>query len=434
MDDASKILSESNPERNNITYKNKNSKEIKIEKINKKIYYKYKNCFQICNKMAKNICNCNNYKGKINQNNVKKRNPGVDLARLIAMFFIIFNHYIYFGEAFKKYPQYNKYLLPMHNLTDWNNNCFALISGIVGYKTNKYSNLMYLWVMVFFYSVGIHMFIKIFIKKYIIKHDISIDLFPIVFQRYWYFTAYFGMYLYLPVINKGISCLTKYEFRLVVLSILTILVLWKDFKNPDKDVFNLRGGNSMIWLMTFYLIGAYIGKYKREYSGIKKYIYCFICLFIYAFPTYIFTRISNNQSYLGNRYLTLIIKRILTKRSDSFFKISQSISVILFCLQIQYNEYISKIICFIGRYTFGVYLIHSHPILIINLLKHIFDNLPNDASLNSILLLLFLSSIKIFIFCIIIDYFRDLLFFFLRIRKICICLETRINQTFARFE
>ena len=34
-----------------------------------------------------------------------------------------------------------------------------------------------------------------------------------------YFTAYFGMYLYLPVINKGISLLTKSEFKLVVISI-----------------------------------------------------------------------------------------------------------------------------------------------------------------------------------------------------------------------
>ena len=32
---------------------------------------------------------------------------------------------------------------------------------------------------------------------------------PVIFNRYWYFTTYFGMYLFLPVINKGIENLTK---------------------------------------------------------------------------------------------------------------------------------------------------------------------------------------------------------------------------------
>ena len=39
-----------------------------------------------------------------------------------------------------------------------------------------------------------------------------------------------------------------------------------DFINPNKDVFNMRSGNSMIWLMIYYLIGAYIEKYRLEYN------------------------------------------------------------------------------------------------------------------------------------------------------------------------
>ena len=113
------------------------------------------------------------------------------------MYMIIINHYIYFGEAFKKYPQHKKYLIPFHNLTDWSNNGFALISGIVGYKTNRYSNLVYLWLTIFFYSFGIHLFILLFKKNFIIKNGILVEVFPIIFKRYWYCTAYFGMYLYL---------------------------------------------------------------------------------------------------------------------------------------------------------------------------------------------------------------------------------------------
>lgn len=98
----------------------------------------------------------------ISQNTVKKRNPGVDLVRLIGAYIIVLNHFLFIGGGLKKYSKYEKQLNFLHIFTDWHNNGFALISGIVGYKTNKYANLLYLWLTVFFYSVGIHLYIIIF--------------------------------------------------------------------------------------------------------------------------------------------------------------------------------------------------------------------------------------------------------------------------------
>ena len=87
----------------------------------------------------------------INQKSInKKRNPSVDVIRLIGMYIIILNHLLFIGNAFKKYPNYKTQLLILHILTDWHNNGFILISGMVGYETNKYSNLLYLWLTVFF--------------------------------------------------------------------------------------------------------------------------------------------------------------------------------------------------------------------------------------------------------------------------------------------
>jgi hypothetical protein len=51
------------------------------------------------------------------------------------------------------------------------------------------------------------------------------------------------MYLFLPVINRGISVLSKFELKLVILSTLGILVFWRDYKNPNKDVFVMKEGN-----------------------------------------------------------------------------------------------------------------------------------------------------------------------------------------------
>ena len=102
------------------------------------------------NKLKKSIIVSNNKK-EDNIPNIKKvRNPGVDLVRIITMYNIIFNHYLYFGLGYKHFPRYKRQLSLTHCFTDWHNNSFILISGIVGIKTNKYSNLFYRSSQVYF--------------------------------------------------------------------------------------------------------------------------------------------------------------------------------------------------------------------------------------------------------------------------------------------
>ena len=124
------------------------------------------------------------------------------------------------------------------------------------------------------------------------------------------------------------------------------------------------------------------------------------------------------------------LKGILTERFDSFLKIAQSISVCLFFMQISYNKYIAKIICFLGPLVFGIYLIHAHPLINDNVLKHIFDNEPKDLKLNSVIKFVLWKSFKIFFFGIFVDYFRNLLFNLLRLKKIFMFVEVKIYEIF----
>ena len=370
-----------------------------------------------------------------NTNIKKERNPGVDLVRLLAMYGTLINHIIYVYGVDGKYHQHTKSLRLFHILLCWHNNGFALLSGIVGYKTNKYSNLLYLWLFVSFYNVVIRLYFIKVRKEFVRNPDTPKYFYPIIYRRYWYFTAYFGMYLFLPAVNKGFTILKKYEFLLIVISTNFLFGFWRDLKNPNEDVFQMNRGVSVLWLFSFYFTGAYIGKYKVNYSGFKKYIFCFICIFIYLSTSYAFYK-KFYELYLGNGYyqrkIVSLLNQFLTDRFDGLFKITNSIVVTLFFMQIHYNKYIAKFISFFGSLAFSNYIIHGNPFVTNIILAHSFDKEPYNLSRNALLIKVSLYGLKILVTCLFIDVFRHLLFSFLRIRKICLFLENIMNKILSK--
>lgn len=153
---------------------------------------------------------------KISYSNIK-RNYGIDLLRIISMINIINLHLnLFSGQLSLKYksPKYfNIWRLEVFSY--WAVDCFGLISGIVGYKRHKFSNLIYLWILVCFYSTIISFYL--FIKNKISKKNFFLSLFPILIKRHWYVNAYFSMYLLLPFINYGINSLNRKQYRNLII-------------------------------------------------------------------------------------------------------------------------------------------------------------------------------------------------------------------------
>ena len=398
----------------------------KNKKLNKK---EDKQALDIDNNINTDIIN--------NKNKIKKeRNPGVDLVRLISMYTVIIQHFVIIKE-FNKYDRYKKQINIFTTVFHWHIDAFAMISGVVGYKSHKYSNLLYLYLTVLFYSVGINFYFNN-IKNHNYKHISFRDdmIYPMIYNRRWYFTSYFGMYLFLPVINNGISIISQYELLLVVISTLGIFIFWKDYNKIDRDVFGMNKGHTPFFLLTLYVTGAYIGKYRKDYSGFKKFIYCLIYASLYLILSYIHYKDYNNEFNLGSGYYAKKIRdfiRILFKnRHDSGVRVIQSILVILFFMQIKYNKYIAKVICFLGPLTFSIYLIHLEPIAHDTYFSPIIKNAPSNLSLNSVFYLLLSKSLKVAFICIVIDYFRFLLFSILRLKKIFIFIENKAKQKFIK--
>ena len=366
----------------------------------------------------------------LNNNNkisYKKRIPYIDCVRIVGMYAIIINNILIYGGVIKKYKKYNQLGL-MNTFSFWHVNSFALISGIVGFKTSKYSNLLFLWLCALFYSIYFHLIFKIFKPITVKDKKIFYNFFPAVFIKYWYFTEYFGMYLFLPLINNGITNINKGDLKLFILSLIGIFIFWKDFMN-NGDPFKMANGYSVLWLLIFYITGTYFGKFKINVNG-NKLFFCLICIIVFSGSTLLCFFLPFYKGKYNTLTIIIKIRQIFSLRINSFPMILQSISLTLFFSQIKFNKYIGKIITFLGPLTFGVYLIHENEYVRKNIIGNLFSNDSVNLPLKAVIFLLIYRSFLVFLICSIMDFFRHIIFMLFKIKKICIYLEKKLKKLF----
>ena len=173
------------------------------------------------------------------------------------------------------------------------------------------------------------------------------------------------------------------------------------------------------------------GKFKENRGLFKKIVYNIIYIIIFYYTiTYSCIELpkipikTNNPTYKDK--LFNFLKYVLVPRINSLAIILETISLILFLTNINYNKYIAKIITFIGPLTFGVYLIHEHDIIRSNIIYHILNDCSSSLPENTAIKIILIKALKIFGICAIIDYLRNILFQICQIRKICILIEKLI--------
>ena len=255
---------------------------------------------------------------------------------------------------------------------------------------------------------------------YCFKKKKIIDYFPVLTMKYWYFTQYFGMYLFLPIINKGIENINQQQFKIMIITSLGVYIVLKDCIIPQKDIFKMSSGYSVIWFLIFYSTGAYFGKFKKEKDYILIFYYStYLC---FVFPHY---PINNRNPKFKDR-LIILLKNIFVTRINAFPIILQSITLMLLITNISYNKYIAKFITFIGPLTFGIYLIHDNLVIKRKIMKRLLDNYSSDLPVHKVIEIILITSLKIFAKCAIIDYLRNILFRIFQIRRICMIIEKLI--------
>ena len=160
------------------------------------------------------------------------RNYGIDMLRIISMIMVIILHIIT-KSNFLKMPQSisvkNETVTILRMLCFCAVNVYAIISGFVGYikSSHKYSSLIHLWAQVFFYYF-IFGLTDILYDHFVMGESIAlvrlIKLFlPVFSDQYWFFTAYFLLFFFMPMLNIIIDHTPKNVFKITAVALIVLI-------------------------------------------------------------------------------------------------------------------------------------------------------------------------------------------------------------------
>lgn len=347
---------------------------------------------------------------------MKKRNTGINLFKLFSMFMIALLHVLGMGGitgaaagTSSYYPVYF-----MQNAAFCAVNCYALVSGylMLGKKI-KPSRISELWFEVFFYSVGLSAIMIAVYDEFFSAQNVVYALTPIISKQYWYMTAYFLMYLFIPMMNRFAEAADKKSFTAVI---AVILVLTTGSFLIGEDGFKFSEGYSPIWLMVMYLLGAYMKKFG---VGAKMKWYSALLLYI----------ISVGCNFALNIFLKDPMKKVFTDGTVNYltytspFVVSSAVFLFIFFSKLKFTKRTEKFINYITPAALGVYLIHTHPLVFNKLMKDIAMPLVNYGTAAMIFGSIAMA-LAIFIICIVIDLLRIQLFRLIKINALCKRLDS----------
>lgn len=304
--------------------------------------------------------------------------------------------------------------------------CYAMISGFVGFsekeKLQKYSRYVVLWLQVVFYCIFITALFYVLRPEVITVRRLVRVIFPVSFGEYWYFTAYTGVFFFMPWLNKVVRNMKKKELERLIGLCLAMFCGYASVVSVVGDPFKLVGGYSFLWPAVLYVLGAYIRKYEIYKCFRKRYL--ILVYFGFVFLTWIW------KFGVG----TLSMKMIGVKIGDDILVsyisptiLGSAFVLLLVFAKLKVSGFANQSIKFIAPAAFGVYLLHTHPLVFEYVLKGYFSSvgeLPVWLVPGAVLA----SAFGIFVGGILIDKVRGCLFSILRIKNLAEKIDIFVHK------
>ena len=344
----------------------------------------------------------------MNKSDNSTRIIGIDIAKIIAMMFVVAVHIDGFGLPYIDANQAPSWLysLSRSSLNVVFMSCiniFAIASGFVCITVEfKIKRMMSLWIRTAL--TGILVLVGI-----VLATDITPSSsqwvrasFPIAFGQYWYMTAYFMVLVCMPLLNSGIKAMCRVQLARFLCLVLTIVCAETLFISASP--LGVASGYSFEWLLLLYVIGAYIRLYNPIKTSSWRLAAIGVSLAIVASGLSLVL-----ARYVCNGWLCKYHVANLSSYTSPFV-LAIAICIFMVCVRINIcNKVLAEAIQMISAASLGVYLIHTQPVLFKTLFVPYVQSIV-VSSLDYYLLILFSLTVGIFFSCILLEMLRNMLF------------------------
>ena len=352
-----------------------------------------------------------------------RRNPSIELLRILMMLQIIFLHVSDYGD----YSDIALQLEGRTELTYWiiwlMCRCPVFIFVIImGYflsetKTDfNYKRILKCYLPMYFYSVMIVVIFSIFRHDEVSKEQYLKAFIPFLSRTWYFMTLYLLVLILSPFLNKMIKALSRKEFLYLIIICFLMFSVWQPLSMLEpfegiiglKKILTTQGGKSLYDFIYMYLLGAYMRRYHifkshENTEGIwnKPVIYLIGFLLLGLLDVLI-------VYFYPDEGIASVIRF-----NDNPLVVLQCTCLFRFFEKLDMRKYTraGNVINYISAGNLGVYMIHEHP-LVRNLIWEEIFNIDNVQfySKKGYLLLILLIIIAVYSVCWVIDWGRRMLF------------------------
>ena len=297
-----------------------------------------------------------------------ERNHGIELLRIFAMLLAAVLHILKKGGVITasegNLAAYSTVWL-LEAAAYCAVNCYALISGYVGYsdrpKPLRLARCIELWLQVVFYSVIITTVYCIAGVGFVGVSDFADAFLPVTSKQYWYFTAYIGMFFFIPLLNALVRRLNRRALVSLCIMLIAVFSLYDTFASFwKKDPLALVGGHSPLWLGVLYIFGAAMKKLRvPESMSSKK------ALLIYASAA-VFTALFK---ITGDRLLRFVPGSLFVRDTSPTVLLCAAALLVAFA-RFKPGRKLTEFAVLFAPAAFGVYLLHVSPLVF----EHVIGN------------------------------------------------------------
>ena len=338
----------------------------------------------------------------------RPHNDGIDLLRMTAMLMVVVLHILGKGGVLGAAPFPSvragaAWLLEAAAYCAVD--CYALVSGYVGGR-HRWADLAALWLRVAFYTVGITAAFALLLPGSVSGDNWLRAVCPVLFNQYWYVTAYFCLFCFLPLLEPAVRAMSRRQLGGTAAGLTVLLSLLPTVF--QRDAFGTQAGYHGLWLMAVYVVGAYFGRY-----GFPQWLKGFRALLGYGVLTGLTWAV---KVVCGSGALLQYTSPTVLGAGVCLLALFQGLHL---------PGWLRRTVAFAAPLSFSVYLIHAQPLVWKYLIADRFASFASHSA-PGLALRVVGTALAIYVACSLLDLPRAALFRSLRVKDRLRLLEDRL--------